>query len=80
MLAARIEDSGIELVIDGSESDRVAALATACFGAIRSHRLSDVAADQGAERLRQLSDEVSRIAAALARLSTGPGGSPCSPT
>lgn len=72
LLAAKAGDDGVDLVIDGSESDRVAALATACFGTIRANRLSDVAADQGAERLRQLSDEVSRIAAALARLSTGP--------
>ena len=35
-------------------------------------RLSDVAADRNAERLRQLSDEVSRIAATLARLSSNP--------
>lgn len=75
VLSARLEDEGVELLIDGSESDRVAALATACFGTIRSHRLSDVAADQSTERLRQLSDEVSRIAAALARLSTGPQAS-----
>ena len=36
----------------------------------------DVAADRNAERLRQLSDEVSRIAATLARLSTGPSTVP----
>jgi DNA-binding MarR family transcriptional regulator len=34
--------------------------------------VNDIAADQSAERLRQLGDEVSRIAAALARLSSGP--------
>jgi DNA-binding MarR family transcriptional regulator len=34
--------------------------------------LSDIAADTSAARLRQLSDEVSRIAATLARLSSGP--------
>jgi DNA-binding MarR family transcriptional regulator len=39
-------------------------------------RLSDIAADKNAARLRQLSDEVSRIAATLARLSTGPGSPP----
>ena len=38
--------------------------------------LSDVAADRSAEQLRQLSDEVSRIAAMLARLSTGPEPAP----
>ena len=35
-------------------------------------RLSDIAADRSSDRLRQLSDEVSRIASTLARLSTGP--------
>jgi DNA-binding MarR family transcriptional regulator len=35
-----------------------------------------VATDTSATRLRQLSDEVSRIAATLARLSTGPGAPP----
>src|SRR5205814_5624652 len=35
--------------------------------------LNDVASDNNAERLRQLSEEVSRIATTLARLSTGPG-------
>lgn len=39
----------------------------------RAERLSDVASDRSSERLRQLSDEVSRIASILARLSTGPG-------
>ncbi len=35
-------------------------------------RLSDVAADKNAQRIRQLSEEVSRIASTLARLSEGP--------
>jgi DNA-binding MarR family transcriptional regulator len=38
--------------------------------------LSDVASDQNAARLRQLSEEVSRIATTLARLSTGPQTAP----
>jgi DNA-binding MarR family transcriptional regulator len=71
-LSARLEDSGVQIVIDGSDAERVAALATATTALDQARRLSDVAADKGAERLRQLSDEVSRIAAALARLSTGP--------
>jgi DNA-binding MarR family transcriptional regulator len=36
-------------------------------------RVSDVATDKSADRLRQLSEEVSRIASTLARLSAGPG-------
>jgi DNA-binding MarR family transcriptional regulator len=42
----------------------------------RPFAVADVAADRNAERLRQLSDEVSRIASTLARLSTGPGAAP----
>ena len=72
MLSARAGDRDIDLVIEGDEVDRVSALALACSALGRTHRLSDVAADKSADRLRQLSDEVGRIAATLARLSTGP--------
>ena len=71
-LARQVDDTAVELVIDGSESDRAAALAVALSGANRAEHLSDVASDQNSARLRQLSDEVSRIAATLARLSSGP--------
>jgi hypothetical protein len=73
-IAARITEVAVELVIDANEADRAAALAvaTACVGI--GERLSDIASDQNAERLRQLSEEVSRIATTLARLSAGPGG------
>ena len=72
IVSARAGDGDIDLVIDGGEVERVSALALACSGFGRTHRLSDVAADKSADRLRQLSDEVGRIAATLARLSTGP--------
>ena len=62
----------MDLIIDANEGERAAALALATSGVHRADRLSDVASDQSAERLRQLSDEVSRIASTLARLSTGP--------
>ena len=75
-LMSRLGESPVELVIDGSEMDRSAALAIALSGAHRSDRLSDVASDQNNARLRQLSDEVSRIASTLARLSTGPSAVP----
>lgn len=75
-ISARLNDSRIELVVDGSEADRTAALAVALSAAIRPDRLSDIASDQNATRLRQLSDEVGRIASTLARLSTGPASSP----
>ena len=71
-ISARLTDGGIELVVDGNEADRTAALAVALTDAGRADRLSDVASDQNATRLRQLSDEVNRIASTLARLSTGP--------
>ena len=38
-------------------------------------RVGEVSSDRSAERLRQLSDEVGRIAATLARLSAGPSAS-----
>ncbi|WP_309661478.1 hypothetical protein [Sphingomonas sp.] len=75
-IEARLGDGGIALVVDGDEADRTAALAVALSTAGRPDRLSDVASDQNATRLRQLSDEVSRIASTLARLSTGPASSP----
>jgi DNA-binding MarR family transcriptional regulator len=71
-LAARFTDASVELLVDAGEADRTAALAVALSGTGRASRLSDVASDQNATRLRQLSDEVSRIASTLARLSTGP--------
>ena len=71
-IAARLTGGSVELVVDGDEADRTAALAVALTEASRPDRLSDVASDQNATRLRQLSDEVSRIASTLARLSTGP--------
>ena len=46
-------------------------LATHAFD-LNMEGISDVTADKNAVRLRQLSDEVSRIASTLARLSTGP--------
>jgi hypothetical protein len=75
-VTARLTDHSVQLVIDGSEADRTAALAVALSGADKIDRLSDIATDRNSERLRQLSDEVGRIAATLARLSTGPGAPP----
>src|SRR5215210_3777203 len=69
---ARVTNSAIAVVVDGDEAERTAALAVAVSGTHRAEFLSDVASDRSAARLRQLSDEVSRIASTLARLSTGP--------
>ena len=73
LLFMQVGGAPIELVIDGDDGERAAALAIATSGVHRVGRLSDIASDQSAERLRQLSDEVSRIASTLARLSTDPG-------
>ncbi|MFL6735034.1 MAG: winged helix DNA-binding protein [Sphingomicrobium sp.] len=69
---AQIDGPDIEVVIDGDDATRAAALAVSLARASMPLRLSDAAADRNAERLRQLSDEVGRIASTLARLSTGP--------
>lgn len=70
-IAAQVSNS-VHLIIDGSEAERVATLAIALADCGLPSRLSDIAADRNTARLRQLSDEVSRIAATLARLSSDP--------
>ena len=75
LLFCSIGGSQVELVIDGDEAERTAALAIATSGIHEAYQLSDVASDRSSERLRQLSDEVSRIASTLARLSTVPEAS-----
>jgi DNA-binding MarR family transcriptional regulator len=75
-VAANIDGDAIEVVVDADESERAAAMAVATARQGISLRVSDIASDRSAERLRQLSDEVSRIAATLARLSSGPGSPP----
>ena len=74
MVMARVADSSVELLVDPSPADRVAALALAMARRSVGPRLFDISKEPSAVRLRQLSDEVSRIAATLARLSVGPGG------
>lgn len=71
-IAARLQNRAIELIVDADDAERSAALAIAMSRAGMEQRLADIASDQSAARLRQLSDEVSRIAATLARLSAGP--------
>lgn len=69
---AHLFDSGIEILVDATDDQRAAALAVAVSAATVPDCVADVASDKNAARLRQLSDEVGRIAATLARLSTGP--------
>jgi DNA-binding MarR family transcriptional regulator len=71
---ARVADPSVELLVDPSASDRIAALALAMARRSVGPRLNDISKEPSAVRLRQLSDEVSRIAATLARLSVGPAG------
>jgi len=72
-IAARIHDPSVQFLVDPAPADRVAALALATARRTEGARVQDVASEGSAARLRQLSDEVSRIAATLARLSVGPG-------
>jgi hypothetical protein len=78
-LAAALSGPGVELIIDADDGERTAALAIALASRRAPERLSDVAADKNAARLRQLSDEVGRIASTLARLSSGPSVAPPKP-
>jgi hypothetical protein len=73
---AQVGEQSVQLIVDANEAERAAALAVATSWAGLPLRLHDIAADKNAARLRQLSDEVSRIAATLARLSTGPAPMP----
>src|SRR5437868_3602579 len=65
-LASFIETSGPELIIDADDAERAAALAIAMASRGMRLNVNDVASDNSAERLRQLSAEVSRIALAPA--------------
>jgi DNA-binding MarR family transcriptional regulator len=72
LVAATLDFSDAEVVIEGDDAARASALAMALARSNSPLRLSDAASDRSAERLRQLSDEVGRIASTLARLSTNP--------
>lgn len=71
-ILAQVDQAAVEMLVDPGEAERAAALAIALSHPFRQQRLSDVASDQNAARLRQLSEEVSRIASTLARLSSTP--------
>ena len=72
-VAAALDINAVELIIDANDGERAAALAVATARHRMPLQVADVASDNNAERLRQLSEEVGRIASTLARLSTGPG-------
>ena len=71
-VSAIVGDGDVELIADADDASRVAALAEVLARRQVGLAVADAAADRSAERLRQLSEEVSRIASTLARLSTGP--------
>jgi len=71
---AAITCPDVELLINGTDVDRATALALA--ERVGSSGVRDSASEASTARLRQLSEEVSRIAATLARLSAGSGPSP----
>jgi hypothetical protein len=71
-IVARLLDSDVEIVIDADDAQRAAALAIATSNHGTALRISDISSDNSAERLRQLSDEVGRIATTLSRLSSVP--------
>ena len=73
LLFARLEQGSAQILIDPDDLQRAAALSLALaeVGAGRSSSVSDVGRDN-AVRLRQLSDEMGRIATTLARLSAAP--------
>ena len=75
-VSARLTDPEVELLVDPTEADRAASLALVMARRGAENRLHDVAGEPSAARLRQLSDEVSRIASTLARLSVGPESPP----
>jgi hypothetical protein len=85
-LSAILAAPEIELVIGGTELERASALALA-RARLPDAGVRDSASDNSHGRLRQLSEEVSRIAATLARLSgetagpqPTPGGTEAPPT
>ena len=71
-VAARLTHQLTEILVDPDDAQRAATLALAAAAVPEDRRVQDVGNDNAA-RLRQLSDEMGRIAATLARLSTGPG-------
>lgn len=65
-IAAHVGETSVELLCDPGGAERVAALAFVL--ARRRSRVAEQGADERAERLRRLSDEVGRIARALAEI------------
>lgn len=71
---ARAGGGNIDLLVDADDTERAAVLSLALARREESAGVSDIGSERSSERLRQLSEEVGRIAANLARLSNSPGG------
>ena len=71
LLFARLDHGSVQILIDADDVLRAGALSLALADMKRLSRVSDVGRDN-AVRLRQLSDEMGRIATTLARLSAAP--------
>lgn len=71
--------SPVELLVDASEPERLSALTFSVCSARSMGLAHEGANEASSERLRQLSDEVSRIASALARLGNVSNQPPLSP-
>src|SRR4051794_26701162 len=56
-ITARVKTTDVELIIDADDAERAAALAIATASRAMPLHVSDVAGDNNAERLRQLSEE-----------------------
>ena len=69
---AQLPSGEVELLVDASESERLAALPLAFVRKAMRESVAEMPRDRSAERLRQLSEEVSRIASALSRLTADP--------
>lgn len=67
-VAARLDESRVELLCEPGIEERTATLGLVL--AERRHKLHDHGVEPDAERLRRLSEEVARIASALAELSS----------
>ena len=75
-VSARLDAAHTQVLIDPDPVERATALALVRIAFDGPTMLNDIAHDPAARRLKQLSDEVGRIAATLARLSTGPEAAP----
>jgi len=69
---AAVGDRATDLLVDANALDRITALSLVTARRGVATAVHEVSAEPSAARLRQLSDEVGRIAATLARLSTSP--------